>query len=42
MTINGGCRCGAVRYTIEAEPPFSRLIQPGVFDSLEAPLMVGR
>jgi hypothetical protein len=24
MTITGGCRCGAVRYTIEAEPLFSR------------------
>jgi len=24
MTITGGCRCGAVRYTIEAEPLFTR------------------
>jgi len=24
MTITGGCRCGAVRYTIEAEPLFAR------------------
>src|SRR6476661_7178546 len=24
MTINGGCRCGAVRYRIEAEPLFTR------------------
>jgi hypothetical protein len=24
MTITGGCRCGAVRYSIEAEPLFSR------------------
>jgi hypothetical protein len=24
MTITGGCRCGAVRYTIAAEPLFSR------------------
>jgi hypothetical protein len=24
MTITGGCRCGAVRYTIEAEPMFTR------------------
>jgi hypothetical protein len=24
MTITGGCRCGAVRYRIEAEPLFTR------------------
>jgi hypothetical protein len=24
MTITGGCRCGAVRYSIEAEPLFAR------------------
>ena len=24
MTITGGCLCGAVRYTIEAEPKFIR------------------
>lgn len=24
MTITGGCRCGAVRYSIEAEPMFTR------------------
>jgi hypothetical protein len=24
MTITGGCLCGAVRYTIEAEPLFIR------------------
>jgi hypothetical protein len=24
MSIAGGCRCGAVRYTIEAEPLFTR------------------
>jgi hypothetical protein len=24
MTITGGCRCGAVRYMIEAEPLFAR------------------
>jgi hypothetical protein len=24
MTITGGCRCGAVRYRIEAEPLFAR------------------
>jgi hypothetical protein len=24
MTITGGCRCGAVRYAIEAEPLFAR------------------
>jgi len=23
MTITGGCRCGAVRYRIEAEPLFT-------------------
>jgi hypothetical protein len=24
MTITGGCRCGAVRYRVEAEPLFTR------------------
>jgi hypothetical protein len=24
MTVTGGCRCGAVRYSIEAEPLFTR------------------
>ena len=24
MTITGGCRCGSVRYRIEAELPFAR------------------